>query len=53
MTASGLFPFVRLIEAPGIAYPEGKRFAEAISAQREVDVRIRERHCSTPRLQTP
>jgi RepB DNA-primase from phage plasmid len=53
MTASGLFPFVRLIEAPGIAYPEGERFAGAISAQREVDVRIRERHRSTPRLPTP
>ena len=26
MTASGLFPFVRLIEAPGIRYPEGERF---------------------------
>ena len=47
MTASGLFPFVRLIEAPGIAYPEGERFAGAISAQREVDVRIRERQHAT------
>lgn len=53
MTANGLFPFVRLIEAPGIAYPEGERFAAAISAQREVDVRIREQHGSTPRAQTP
>jgi hypothetical protein len=43
MTASGLFPFVRLIEAPGIAYAEGERFTEAISAHREVDVLRRER----------
>jgi hypothetical protein len=53
MTASGLFPFVRLIEAPGIAYSEGERFAEAISAQREVDVRIRDRHGLAPSLPTP
>jgi hypothetical protein len=53
MTASGLFPFVRLIEAPGIAYPEGEEFTGAISAQRKADVRIREQHCSTPRLLTP
>src|ERR1700753_671987 len=43
MNDSGLFPFVRLIEAPGIAYPEGERFAGAIFAQREVEARIRER----------
>jgi hypothetical protein len=42
-----------LIDAPGIAYPEGERFAGAITAQRKVDVRIREQHCSTPRLPTP
>ena len=53
MKESGLFPFVRLIEARGVVYPEGERFAEAISAQRAVDVRIRERHRSTPRLATP
>ena len=42
MTASGLFPFVRLIEAPGIPYPEGERFAGEICAQREADVHFRE-----------
>src|SRR6202023_1154647 len=42
MTDRGLFPFVRLIEAPGIKSPEGERFAGAISSQRDVDVRIRE-----------
>lgn len=43
MNESGLFPFVRLIEAPGVEYPEGERFASAISARREVDLRTRER----------
>jgi hypothetical protein len=34
MTESGLFPYVCLIEAPGVAYPEGERFT-AISAINE------------------
>ena len=48
MTDGGLFPFVRLIEAPGVEYPEGERFAAAISAQRDRDLRIRERRMSSP-----
>jgi hypothetical protein len=42
MNERGLFPFVRLIDAPGIQYHEGERFAAAVSAQRDVDLRIRE-----------
>src|ERR1700753_4401342 len=43
MNEDGLFPFVRLTEALGIEYPEGDKFTAAISAQREVDLRVRER----------
>jgi hypothetical protein len=46
MNESGLFPFVRRIDAEGLAYPEGERFAAAISAQRNVDMGNRERRCS-------
>jgi hypothetical protein len=42
MSESGLFPYVRLIEAPGTEYREGEHFVEAIAAQREIDVRARE-----------
>ncbi len=47
MNETGLFPFVRLIEAPGVEYPEGERFAAALSTQRERDLRIRERQHSS------
>ena len=47
MNESGLFPFVRLIEAPGVEYPEGERFAAALSTQRDRDLRIRERQYSS------
>jgi hypothetical protein len=46
MSETGLFPFVRLIDAPGLAYREGERFTAAISAQRDLDVGQRERRCS-------
>lgn len=47
MKESGLFPFVRLIEALGVAYPEGAGFTAAISAHREADLCIRERQHPT------
>ena len=43
MNESGLFPFVRLIQASGVPYPEGDRFTAAVSAERDADLRIRER----------
>jgi hypothetical protein len=43
MAGSGLFPFVRLIEASGVAYPEGERFLSTITAQREIGLRAQER----------
>lgn len=43
ITDSGLFPFVRLIDAPGIVYPEADRFAAATSGQLEANVRRQER----------
>ncbi len=46
--ANGLFPFVRLIEASGVAYQEGERFTGTISAQYENDARSRERQRTAP-----
>jgi hypothetical protein len=43
MNESGLFPFVRLIEAPGVGYPKGEGFMAAITTRCEVAIRIRER----------
>jgi hypothetical protein len=43
MGENGLYPFVRMIEASGVAYPEGERFVAAISAQREIEVLSRDR----------
>lgn len=48
MSEAGLFPFVRLIDAPGLAYPEGERFAAAISAQRNADMGNRQRPFPAP-----
>ncbi len=42
MGEGGLYPFVRLIEASGVAYREGERFVGAITAQRETEMRVRE-----------
>jgi hypothetical protein len=53
MDESGLFPFVRLMEASGIAYSQGEQFTEAISTRREVAVRIQERHHPAPSLPSP
>jgi len=47
MTESGLFPYVRLIEAPGVAYPEGERFTAMIRDQRETELCRRERQRTT------
>jgi len=47
LSETGLFPFVRLIDAPGVAYPEGERFAAAISAQRDTDMGNQARRCPT------
>ena len=44
---SGLFPFVRLIEAGGKTYSEGERFLEGIEAKREEELQNRERLRST------
>lgn len=52
MSETGLFPFVRLIDAPGVAYPEGERFAAAISAQRNADGRNREGRHPAPTTTT-
>lgn len=48
LSESGLFPYVRLIEAPGTQYREGERFVEAIAARREIDMRARESSRPTP-----
>ena len=48
MTECGLFPFVRLVEASGIAYREGPRFLATISAQRDIELRTRERQRLAP-----
>ncbi|HTU45373.1 MAG TPA: RepB family DNA primase [Bryobacteraceae bacterium] len=48
MSDTGLFPFVRLIDASGLPYREGERFAAAISAQRDLDMGQRERRYSPP-----
>jgi hypothetical protein len=40
---TGLFPFVRIIEATGIAYPEGARFIADVKQALEDQVRQRER----------
>lgn len=45
---SGLFPFVRLIEASGIAYPKGAELVEAISVQREVELEAAHRRVVGP-----
>ncbi len=37
MSEAGLFPCVRLIEAPGAPYPAGERLVAAISSQHEMD----------------
>ena len=52
MSESGLFPFVRLIEASGVAYSEGERFIATISAQRDIDLRTRECQNSRPTAAT-
>jgi hypothetical protein len=52
MSESGLFPFVRLIEAPGTPYREGERFVEAIAVQREIDMRERESSRPAPSAAT-
>jgi hypothetical protein len=44
---SGLFPFVRLIEATGAKYSEGERFMGAISAEREAQLRARQSNLTT------
>src|SRR5215469_4594601 len=44
MSETGLFPFVRLIETSGLAYPEGERFVAAISTQLEMGLRNRTRY---------
>jgi hypothetical protein len=48
MSESGLFPFVRLIDASGLAYPQGEQLVAAISDQREIDLRGRERQRARP-----
>jgi len=52
MSESGLFPFVRLIEATGAAYAQGERFIATISTQRDTDLHTRERHLPTPTVAT-
>jgi hypothetical protein len=44
MSEAGLFPFVRLIEASGLAYREGETFVAGISAQREMGLLKRARY---------
>ena len=41
MTETGLFPYVRLIEASGKTYREGEKFVEAIARQHELDLRTK------------
>ena len=43
VTASGLFPFVRLIEASGTAYSQGERLIETVAAQQERELSTRDR----------
>src|SRR6185312_9000621 len=37
LSETGLFPYVRLIEASGAPYPAGERFVAAIAARHEMD----------------
>jgi hypothetical protein len=41
VSSDGLYPFVRLIEATGRAYPQGTGFLETIAAEHEHDLRAR------------
>jgi hypothetical protein len=43
VSSDGLYPFVRLIEATGRAYPQGAGFLESIAAEHERDLRARTR----------
>ena len=44
---NGLFPFVRLMEASGAAYPEGETFVAKIAQQRELEQQSRQEHRDT------
>ncbi len=48
MSGAGLFPFVRLIDASGLAYRQAETFVAAISVQREIGLRNRTRYQSLP-----
>jgi hypothetical protein len=50
---SGLFPFVRLIEATGVKYSEGERLMAAISAEREAELDARQSHLTTRMIAGP
>jgi len=52
MAESGLFPYVRLIEASGVGYAAGESFVTGVAVQRETELRAREKRPnwqSTPR----
>jgi hypothetical protein len=47
ISESGIFPYVRLIEASGAPYPAGERFVRAITEEAEIDRSERQQHRST------
>jgi hypothetical protein len=53
VSESGLFPFVWLIEATGVKYPEGERFVTAISTEREAQLLARQSHPATVMIPGP
>ena len=43
VSEAGVYPFVKLIEASGLVYPEGARFIAAVAAEREAEILKSER----------